>query len=96
MEAVVERSNMLMALRRVESNRGSAGIDEMTVGELRGYLKEHWPRIKEELLEGKYQTGGGQASRNRQALRGNATAGYSHGGRPTDPAGVKPSAEPDL
>ena len=44
-----------MALRRVESNRGSAGIDEMTVGELRGYLKEHWPRIKEELLEGKYQ-----------------------------------------
>lgn len=55
MEAVVERSNMLMALRRVESNRGSAGIDEMTVGELRGYLKEHWPRIKEELLEGKYQ-----------------------------------------
>ena len=55
METVVERSNMLMALRRVESNRGSAGIDEMTVGELRGYLKEHWLRIKEELLEGKYQ-----------------------------------------
>lgn len=55
MEAVVERSNMILALRRVESNRGAAGVDEMGVEELRGYLKEHWPRIKEKLLEGSYQ-----------------------------------------
>jgi RNA-directed DNA polymerase len=55
MEAVVERSNMILALHRVESNRGSAGIDEMTVKELRGYLKEHWPKIREKLLEGSYQ-----------------------------------------
>jgi RNA-directed DNA polymerase len=55
MEAVVERSNMKLALQRVERNHGSAGIDEMTVEELRGYLKEHWPKIKEKLLEGSYQ-----------------------------------------
>ena len=55
MEAVVERSNMIAALRRVESNAGSAGIDEMTVRDLRGYLKEHWPKIKEKLLGGSYQ-----------------------------------------
>lgn len=55
MEAVVERSNMILALRRVEKNKGSAGIDEMSVHELRSYLKEHWPKIKEELLEGSYQ-----------------------------------------
>ena len=55
MEAVVERSNMTLALRRVESNAGSAGVDTMEVGELRGYLKEHWPKIKEKLLEGSYQ-----------------------------------------
>jgi RNA-directed DNA polymerase len=55
MEAVVERSNMILALHRVEKNGGSAGVDEMTVGELREYLKEHWPKIKEELLEGGYQ-----------------------------------------
>ena len=55
MEAVVERSNMILALRRVESNRGTAGVDEMGVGELRGYLKEHWPKIKEKLLEGSYR-----------------------------------------
>jgi RNA-directed DNA polymerase len=55
MEAVVERSNMTWALRRVESNAGSAGVDAMEVRELRGYLKEHWPKIKEKLLEGSYQ-----------------------------------------
>ena len=55
MEAVVERSNMLLALRRVESNRGSAGVDEMAVGDLRGYLKEHWPKIKAKMLEGSYR-----------------------------------------
>lgn len=55
MEAVVERSNMILAFERVERNNGSAGIDEMTVGELRSYLKEHWPKIKAALLEGSYQ-----------------------------------------
>lgn len=55
MEAAVERSNMILALRRVEKNKGSAGIDEMSVGVLRLYLREHWPRIKEQLLEGSYQ-----------------------------------------
>ena len=55
MEAVVERSNMRLALQRVENNHGSAGVDEMAVKELRGYLKEHWPKIKEALLEGSYQ-----------------------------------------
>ncbi|MDH3442728.1 MAG: group II intron reverse transcriptase/maturase [Deltaproteobacteria bacterium] len=55
MEAVVERSNMIRALRRVERNAGSAGEDGVEVGELRGYLKAHWPRIKEKLLEGSYQ-----------------------------------------
>lgn len=55
MEAVVQRSNMVLALRRVEKNNGSAGIDAMTAQELRSYLKEHWPGIKEALLEGSYQ-----------------------------------------
>jgi len=54
-EAVVERSNMKLALHRVERNNGSAGIDEMAVGDLRSYLKEHWPKIKAALLEGSYQ-----------------------------------------
>jgi len=55
MEAVVARENMVKALYRVERNKGAAGVDSMTVGELRPYLKVQWPRIKEELLEGKYK-----------------------------------------
>lgn len=55
MEAVVERQNMMVALRRVEGNKGSAGVDEMNVEALRPYLREHWLRIKEELLDGRYK-----------------------------------------
>jgi RNA-directed DNA polymerase len=55
MDAVVERGNMAAALHRVERNKGSAGIDEMTAEDLRPYLHEHWPRIKEELVSGRYE-----------------------------------------
>jgi RNA-directed DNA polymerase len=55
MEAVVERKNMTLALRQVERNAGSAGIDERPVGELRNFLKGEWPKIKEVLLAGRYQ-----------------------------------------
>ena len=55
MEAVVERGNMLKALRQVEANKGSSGVDGVTVENLRSHLREHWPRIREELLEGRYQ-----------------------------------------
>jgi len=55
MEAVVERENMLSALRRVEANKGSGGVDGISVEALRICLREQWPRIKEELLEGRYQ-----------------------------------------
>jgi RNA-directed DNA polymerase len=55
MEAVVERENMRRAYARVVSNRGAAGVDGMTVEELKAHLLEHWPRIKGELLAGSYQ-----------------------------------------
>ncbi|MGD0737792.1 MAG: hypothetical protein ABR976_21880 [Terracidiphilus sp.] len=55
MEAVCERENCLQAYKRVKSNKGSAGIDGMTVGELPGYLKVHWPAIREQLLAGTYR-----------------------------------------
>jgi group II intron reverse transcriptase/maturase len=55
MEAVVGRENMRVAYRRVVGNRGSAGVDGMSVDELKPYLNEHWGRIKSELLEDRYQ-----------------------------------------
>jgi len=55
MESVVERENLIAALRKVERNGGSPGIDGMTVGNLRDYLREHWLLIKQELLSGAYR-----------------------------------------
>jgi RNA-directed DNA polymerase len=55
LEAVVERKNMWLALKQVERNSGAAGVDNMTVEQLRSYLREHWLRIKAELLAGSYQ-----------------------------------------
>jgi RNA-directed DNA polymerase len=54
MEEVCERRNLQRALKRVIQNKGSAGIDGMTVKDLAGYLKENWLRMKEELLTGGY------------------------------------------
>src|SRR5207302_572274 len=54
MEAVVEREHMKLALAGVEQNRGAAGVDKMTVEQLQAYLREHWQRIKEELLADNY------------------------------------------
>ena len=54
MEAVVERENMVAAYARVMRNKGAAGVDDMAVDVLKPHLDEHWPRIKAELLEGRY------------------------------------------
>lgn len=55
MEQVVARGNVRAALARVRENRGSPGVDGMTVEELAQYLMEHWQEIREQLLAGTYQ-----------------------------------------
>lgn len=55
MEMICERGNMLEALKRVESNKGSPGVDGMKTTQLRGYLKRHWKKIKAALLEGAHK-----------------------------------------
>jgi RNA-directed DNA polymerase len=55
MEEVLERDNLRKALRRVKSNKGSPGIDGMSVWQLPGYLKEHWQEVHEQLLRGTYK-----------------------------------------
>src|SRR5580704_1332616 len=55
MEEVCERENCKQALARVKANKGSAGVDGMTVHELPEFLKQHWPAIREQLLRGTYK-----------------------------------------
>jgi len=55
MEAVIERKNLKKALAQVKRNKGAAGIDSMSVDRLPAYLKEHWPTIRAQLLEGTYK-----------------------------------------
>jgi len=55
MEEVGERENLIEALRQVKANKGSAGVDGMTVGQLTDYQEQHWPAIQEQLLSGTYE-----------------------------------------
>ncbi|UNO50569.1 group II intron reverse transcriptase/maturase [Alicyclobacillus acidoterrestris] len=55
MEQVVERENLLEALRRVERNKGAAGVDGMEIKSFRPFLMDNWSRIREELLRGTYK-----------------------------------------
>ncbi len=50
MERVLDRHNLIRALQKVKRNKGSAGIDGMTVDDLPAFLKQHWPLIKTQLL----------------------------------------------
>ena len=54
LEEVLERNNMLLALKRVISNKGSHGVDGMKIDELREHIKKHWDTIKAKILESKY------------------------------------------
>lgn len=55
MEEVCERENCQRALQRVKANKGSPGVDGMTVRGLPGFLQQHWPAIREQLLSGTYK-----------------------------------------
>ncbi|WP_305042567.1 group II intron reverse transcriptase/maturase [Geoalkalibacter sp.] len=57
MEMVISRSNMMAAYGRVASNKGAPGVDGISVGELKSHLRQNWPSIKEDLLDGSYCPG---------------------------------------
>jgi RNA-directed DNA polymerase len=55
MEEICQAENCKQALTRVKANKGSPGIDGMTVEKLPDYLKQHWPEIRQQLLSGTYR-----------------------------------------
>jgi group II intron reverse transcriptase/maturase len=54
MDAVCERSNLMLAYQRVVKNKGAAGVDGIGCAEFKDHLKQHWPTIKAKLLTGHY------------------------------------------
>jgi RNA-directed DNA polymerase len=52
---ILSRENLLLALKRVEKNKGAHGVDNMPVQNLRAHILEHWETLKTELLQGTYQ-----------------------------------------
>jgi len=55
MEEVCERENLRRAWQRVRRNKGSPGVDGMTIDDARDHLREHWPDIRSQLIAGTYQ-----------------------------------------
>ncbi len=55
LEQALRRENVLAAYARVVQNAGAPGIDGMTVEDLMPFCREHWARIREDLLSGRYQ-----------------------------------------
>src|SRR6202521_5740207 len=55
MEEVCARGNLVRAWKRVRSNKGGPGVDGMTIEDAKAYLREHWPNIRSQLLEGTYR-----------------------------------------
>ena len=55
LERILSRENLLLAMKRVISNKGSHGVDGMTVYELRQFLKDNWLSIKESILNNEYK-----------------------------------------
>ena len=87
MEKVCERRNLQAALKRVRRNAGSPGIDGMTVEELAAHLRVHWPRLREDLLAGRYGPQASKAGGHSKARRRRARARHSDGLGPVHPAG---------
>jgi RNA-directed DNA polymerase len=52
---VLSRENIAAAWKRVKANKGSAGIDGLTIEQTTEFLKDHWPRVRREIIVGKYQ-----------------------------------------
>ena len=55
LERILSRENLLIAMKRVIANKGSHGVDGMTVYELKQFLQMNWIRIREDIFNNEYK-----------------------------------------
>jgi RNA-directed DNA polymerase len=55
LQQVLTRENMAAAWKRVKANKGSAGVDGLSIDQTVEYLKTHWAKIRTELIDGSYR-----------------------------------------
>ena len=55
LERILSRENMLRAWKRVKSNKGTSGVDGVSIAEFPGFIRPRWEDIRKSLLEGAYQ-----------------------------------------
>jgi len=55
LERILSRDNLLLAWKRVKANKGKPGVDGVAIDDFPVFLREHWPQIKDKLLDGSYR-----------------------------------------
>lgn len=55
LEQLLSRENLLQALKRVEANKGSHGVDGMSVKSLRKHIVQNWQTLRHAIEEGTYE-----------------------------------------
>ena len=96
MEEVVRKENLRRALKRVCANKGSPGIDGMTVSELKDYLREQWPEIRQQLLDGLYKPQPVKQVMIPKPDWGRPNAGHPHGAGSIYPTSASSSINADI
>lgn len=55
LERILARGNLMQALKKVEANKGSCGVDGMETSELRAYFKSNPGKLTEQILQGTFK-----------------------------------------
>ncbi|MDQ0881064.1 retron-type reverse transcriptase [Peribacillus sp. V2I11] len=96
MEQILERENLIQALKRVERNKGSHGVDGMPVQNLRPHLVTEWYNMKTALLQGTYQPQPVRRIEIPKPNGGVSAIGYSNRSRPFHSTSHCPNIDQDI
>lgn len=55
LEQILSEANLNRAWKQVRANQGAAGVDGITIDDFPAYIREHWPSVKQALLDGTYR-----------------------------------------